>query len=177
MPAALLPAFAAAAILLVIAGASKIASPYMAQASLSTAGLPAPLTGVRLLALCEAAIGTAALIEPSTPTAVAAALAYGVFCLFTVRLLRMAGEGIDCGCFGGTGSEVSRVHVTLNAAAFAVCVAAAIAPPPGPGWLFHHAPVIAVTACIGIGAIAYASFLAFTVFPRAWQSYSRGPAR
>ena len=160
-----------------IAGASKIASPYMAQASLSTAGLPAPLMGVRLLALCEAAIGTAALLDPSTPTAIAAALAYGVFCLFTLRLLRLADEGVDCGCFGGAGSEVSRVHVTLNAAAFAVCVSAAIAPPHGPGWLFHRAPVVAVTACIGIAAIAYASFLAFTVFPRAWESYSRGQAR
>jgi hypothetical protein len=177
VPDVLLPAFAAAAILLVIAGASKIASPYMAQASLSTAGLPAPLTGVRALALCEAAIGTAAVLEPSMLTALAAALAYGAFLLFTVRLLRMADEGVDCGCFGGAGSEVSRVHVTLNAAAFAVCVAAAIAPPPGPGWVFQHAPVVAVTVCVGIGAIAYASFVAFTVFPRAWQSYSRGPVR
>src|SRR3954454_6234150 len=106
VPEVLLPAFSAAAILLVIAGASKIASPYMAQASLSTAGLPAPLTGVRALALCEVAIGSAALIEPSTLTAALAALAYGVFCLFTLRLLRLADEGIDCGCFGGAGSEV-----------------------------------------------------------------------
>ena len=177
MSAVLLPAFAAAAILLVVAGASKITSPYMAQASLSTAGLPAPLIGVRVLALCEVAIGAAAVIEPSTATALAAAVAYGAFCLFTVRLLRMADEGVDCGCFGGAGTEVSRVHVMMNAAPFAVCVAAAIAPPHGPGWLFHHTPVIAATTCLGIAAIAYASFVAFTVFPRAWQSYSRGPAR
>ena len=39
MPAALLPAFAASAILLVIAGASKIASPYMAGGE--TKGIPA----------------------------------------------------------------------------------------------------------------------------------------
>jgi len=177
VPAVLLPAFAATAILLVIAGASKIASPYMAQASLSTAGLPAPLTGVRVLALCEVAIGSAALIEPSALTAAVAVLAYAVFGLFTLRLLRLADEGIDCGCFGGAGSEVSGVHVTLNAAAFAVCVAAAIAPPPSLGWVFDRTPLTAITACVGIAAIAYASFLAFTVFPRAWQSYSRGPAR
>jgi hypothetical protein len=177
VPAVLLPAFAATAILLVIAGASKIASPYAAQASLSTAGLPAPLAGVRVLALCEVAIGAAAVIEPTRLSALAAALAYGAFLLFTVRLLRMADEGVDCGCFGGAGSEVSRVHVTLNAAAFAVCVAAVVAPPPDPGWVFHRAPIVAATVCVGIAAIAYASFLAFTVFPRAWQSYSRGPAR
>jgi hypothetical protein len=177
VPAVLLPAFAAAAILLVIAGASKIASPYMAQASLSTAGLPAPLTGVRALALCEVAIGSAALIEPSTLTAALAALAYGVFCLFTLRLLRLADEGIDCGCFGGAGSEVSGVHVALNAAAFVVCVAGAVVPPHSFGWVFGRTPLTAITVCIGIAAIAYASFMAFTVFPRAWQSYSRGPAR
>jgi hypothetical protein len=176
VPAALLPAFAAAAILLVVAGASKIASPYMAQASLSTAGLPAPLAGVRVLALVEVAIGGGALLEPSTLTAALAALAYGVFCLFTLRLLRMADEGVDCGCFGGAGSEVSGAHVALNAAAFAVCAAAAIAPPPDLGWVLHRAPLTALAVCIGTGAIAYASFVAFTVFPRAWQSYSRGPA-
>lgn len=177
MPEVLLPAFAAAAILLVIAGASKIASPYMAQASLSTAGLPAPLAGVRALALCEVAIGAAALIEPSTVTAALAAFAYGVFCLFTVRLLRLADEGIDCGCFGGAGSEVSGVHVTLNAAALAICAAATVVPPRSFGWVFDRGPLTAFTVCVGIFAIAYASFLAFTVFPRAWHSYSRGPAR
>ena len=177
MPDVLLPAFAAAAILLVTAGASKIASPYMTQASLSTAGLPAPLSGVRLIALAEVAIGTAAFLDPSTPTALAAALAYGAFCLFTVRLLRIAGEGIDCGCFGGAGSEVGRIHVTLNAVAFAVCVAAAAWSPHAPSWVFGRAPLTAVAICVGIAAAAYASFLAFTVFPRAWQSYSGGPAR
>jgi hypothetical protein len=174
--AALLPAFAAAAILLVIAGASKIASPYMAQASLSTAGLPAPLAGVRAIAVAELAIGTAALLDPSTLTALVAALAYGVFCLFTLRLLRMADEGIDCGCFGGAGSEVSRVHVALNTVAFAVCLAAAASPPPGPDWVFARSPLTAVTICVGVAAVAYASFLAFTVFPRAWQSYGKGAA-
>ena len=176
MPAVLLPAFAASAILLVIAGASKIASPYMAQASLSTAGLPAPLAGVRVLALAEAAIGTAAVLEPSPLTAGAAALAYGAFGLFTVRLLRMADEGIDCGCFGGAGSEVSRIHVALNATAFAICAAAAAWPPPGPSWVFGRAPLTAIAVSIGIAAAAYASFLAFTVFPRAWRSYSNGAA-
>jgi hypothetical protein len=176
VPDVLLPAFAAAAILLVTAGASKIASPYMTQASLSTAGLPAPLAGVRVLALAEVAIGAAALIGPSTITAAVAALAYAVFCLFTIRLLRMADEGVECGCFGGAGSEVGGVHVALNAAAFAVCLAAAFAPPPNLGWIFHRAPLTAFAVCVGIGAIAYASFLAFTVFPRAWQSYNRGPA-
>jgi hypothetical protein len=160
----------------VVAGASKIASPYMAQASLSTAGLPAPLAGVRAIAVAELAIGTAALLSPGTLTALVAAAAYGAFCLFTVRLLRMADEGVDCGCFGGAGSEVSRVHVALNAVAFAVCVAAAAWPPPGPDWIFARSPLTAVTVCVGVAAVAYASFLAFTVFPRAWQSYGKGAA-
>jgi uncharacterized membrane protein YphA (DoxX/SURF4 family) len=176
VPAVLLPAFAVAAILLVVAGASKIASPYMTQASLSTAGLPAPLAAVRVLALAEVAIGAAALIEPTTLTAAVAAVAYATFCLFTVRLLRMADEGVDCGCFGGAGSEVSRIHVALNATAFAICAAAAAWPPPGPGWVFGRAPLTAIAVSIGIAAAAYASFLAFTVFPRAWRSYSNGAA-
>ncbi|MEA2431759.1 MAG: Methylamine utilization protein MauE, partial [Thermoleophilaceae bacterium] len=100
----------------------------------------------------------------------------GAFCLFTVRLLRIADEGIDCGCFGGAGSEVSRIHVALNAVAFAVCAASAAWPPPGPDWVFGRAPLTAIAVCIGVAAAAYASFLAFTVFPRAWRSYSNGAA-
>jgi hypothetical protein len=88
----------------------------------------------------------------------------------------MADQGIDCGCFGGAGSEVSRIHVALNAVAFAVCAAAAAWPPRGPGWVFDRSPLTAMAVSIGIAAAAYASFLAFTVFPRAWRSYSNGAA-
>jgi hypothetical protein len=94
--------------------------------------------------------------------------------MFTVRLLSLAEEGIDCGCFGGAGSEVSRIHVSLNAVACLVCASAVVWPPHAPSWIFERTPLSAVATCIGIAAIAYASLVAFTVLPRAWQSYGKG---
>jgi hypothetical protein len=171
MTAALLPAFAAASLLLTIAGAAKVMSPYLAQGSLSAAGIGVPAFAVRVLGACELAVGGAAFLEPTTITALATAVAYGAFCLFTLRLLRTAGARVDCGCFGGAGSEASGVHLSLNAVAFAVCVLATVAPPPGPDWVFARAPLTAVAFCVGVGAATYASYLVFTAFPRAWRSY------
>jgi hypothetical protein len=176
MSAALLPAFAAAALLLAIAGAAKVVSPYPARGSLSAAGIRVPLVAVRVVGAGEAAVGAAALVEPGTVTALAAALAYGGFCVFTVRLLRATGGEVDCGCFGAAGSEAGPVHLVLNGVAFAVCLLAATAPPPGPGWVLAHAPLTTVAICAGVGAAAYASYLVFTAFPRAWRSYGSGDA-
>jgi hypothetical protein len=172
MSAALLPAFSAAALLLAIAGVAKVTSPYLAQASLSAAGVRIPAVAVRLLGAGELAVGGAAFLEPTTFTAAATAVAYGGFCLFTVRLLRTtAGTRVDCGCFGGAGSEASPVHLGLNAIAFAICIGATAAPPPGPDWVLARAPLTATAICLGVAAATYAAYLVFTAFPRAWRSY------
>jgi hypothetical protein len=175
MSSALLPAFASAALLLTIAGAAKIASPYLAQASLSGAGIRLPRALVRVLGAAEVSVGAAAILAPNTITALAAALAYAGFCAFIVRLLRAEGGGL-CGCFGGAGSEASPVHLALNAAALAVCAVAAASPPHGPDWVFARDPLVAVAICIGVGAATYASYVLFTAFPRAWRSYGSGEA-
>ncbi|MEA2428559.1 MAG: Methylamine utilization protein MauE [Thermoleophilaceae bacterium] len=176
MSSAVLPAFAAATLLLAIAGVAKVVSPYAAQGSLSAAGINVPPAAVRALGAGEAALGGAAFLAPGTLAALAAALAYGGFCLFTLRLLRVAGDGVDCGCFGGSGSEAGRVHLVLNAVAFAVCLLAVAAPPRGPAWILEHAPLTTVAICSGVGAAAYAAYLVFTAFPRAWRSYGSGEA-
>jgi hypothetical protein len=64
----------------------------------------------------------------------------------------------------------------LNAVALAVCLLAAAAPPRGPGWILARAPLTAVAICSGVGAAAYAAYLLFTAFPRAWRSYGSGEA-
>jgi hypothetical protein len=176
MSAALLSAFATAALLLAIAGAVKVVAPHPAQGSLAAAGIRVPPLAVRALGAAEAAVGGAALLHPSTVTALAVALAYGGFCLFTLRLLRAAGRA-GCGCFGSAESEAGPVHLALNAVAFVVCLLAAVAPPPGLDWALGRAPLTAVTICVGVGAATYASYLLFTVFPRAWRSYGSGEAR
>jgi hypothetical protein len=168
---ALLPAFTVVAALLVIAGAAKIAAPERAADSLKAAGASIPTGGVRAIGTMEAALGTAAILEPSTATAAGLALAYAGFCLFLVRLIRHGNRNLDCGCFGGSGAEATPEHVALNAGALAVCVAAAIAPPSSITSVFDSGALTGVTAVIGISGCIYAAYLAFTAWPKAWGAY------
>ena len=177
MAGALLPAFAVAAALLVIAGAAKITAPAQAVDSLRAAGASIPAIGVRALGTVEAAIGTAAALEPSSATAIALAAAYGCFCLFLLTLIRNGNRDLDCGCFGGSGAEATPAHVALNATALAVCVAAAIDPPASVTSLVEHGTFTGLVAAIGIAACVYAAYLAFTAWPKAWGAYQSGAQR
>lgn len=163
--------------LLAAAGVSKLVSPRPAQRMLITAGLPAPLFAIRALAACELAIGAAAVIAPSRACVLAVGAAYAAFCVLTVRLLRRARTGVGCGCFGSEGADVTGVHLALNLAALVVCVLAASAPPQGLAALVSHSPLPGMLTCLGVGAAAYALFLAFTAFPRAWSAYGTGTPR
>lgn len=171
MASALLPAFAVAAVLLVIAGAAKIVAPAQAVDSLRAAGASMPAIGVRALGTVEAAIGTAAALEPSAATAIALAVAYLGFCLFLLRLIRNGNRNLDCGCFGGSGAQATPAHVALNATALAVCVAAAIDPPASVTSLVEGGTFSGLTAAVGIAACVYAAYLAFTAWPKAWGAY------
>jgi hypothetical protein len=173
----LLPAFAVAAALLVIAGAAKIVAPERAVASLRAAGASIPASGVRALGTMEAALGTAAALEPSALTAIGLAIAYAGFCLFLVRLIRGGNSNLDCGCFGGSGAQATPAHVALNATALAVCVAAAINPPASVTSLIEHGTFTGLTATVGIAACVYAAYLAFTAWPKAWGAYQPGAPR
>jgi hypothetical protein len=167
----LLPAFAVAAALLVIAGAAKIVAPAQAVDSLRAAGASIPAFGVRALGTVEAAVGTAAALAPSTATAIALAIAYAGFCLFLLRLIRNGNSNLDCGCFGGSGAQATPAHVALNATALAVCVAAAIHPPASLTSLIEGGTFTGLTAVVGIAACVYAAYLAFTAWPKAWGAY------
>jgi hypothetical protein len=169
MADALLPPFAVAAALLVIAGAVKVIEPARAVGSLRAAGASIPAAGVRAIGTMEAALGTAAALEPSALTATGLALAYAAFSVFLLRLMRRGDEALDCGCFGGSGAEARPAHVALNAVAGAVCVAAAISPPQSVISLLGSAS--GIVAAAGIAACVYGAYLAFTLWPKAWGAY------
>jgi hypothetical protein len=171
MSDALLPVFAAAALLLAGAGAAKLASPQQARAALSIAGLRVPALAVRALGVVEIAVGGAALVAPGAATAAAAAVAFAAFLLFVARLLRVARGAADCGCFGTAGSEAGAVHLVVNACACAVCLMVAAGAPRGPHWLLAQAPLSALATGAGVAAAAFATYLVLTAFPRAWRSY------
>jgi methylamine utilization protein MauE len=168
---ALLPAFLVVAALLVVAGAGKLASPEGTQAALDAAGIRVSSGVVWVLGAAEVAVGLVAIWVPGTVSALLVALAYAGFAAFTVRLLRVAGGRVDCGCFGVSGSEVGRMHVALNLVAAAVAAVASVAPPPGAGWILARSPGIAIPLAIGTVGAVYAGYLAFTQLGAAWRSY------
>jgi hypothetical protein len=174
---ALLPAVDAAGALLIVAGAFKLSRPPAAQRALGEAGWRIPGTLVRCLGAAELALGAALVARPGPLTAAAAALAYACFALFLVRLMRRARADVDCGCFGPSGGTASALHVWLNAALAAACATAVVAPPPPPAWIAGQTPLTAIALCLGLGAVVYAAFLAFTVVPRAWSAYTAEESR
>jgi hypothetical protein len=166
-----LPAAFAAGGLLIVAGVWKAVRPGPAQAALVTAGWRVPAPAVRLLGAVEIALGSAFVLRPGPATGTGAALAYASFALFVVRLLRRARGGVECGCFGPTSGEATAFHAWLNGVLCAVCVAAAVAPPPPASWVAGRAPLTAIALAAGLAAIAYATYLAFTLVPAAWGAY------
>ncbi len=163
----LFPPFVVVCALLVVAGVAKACSPSAARGVLLDAGLPIPRVAVRLLGAAEVLIGAGAALRPIPLTAVLVAIAYGAFCTF-VLWARPA----RCGCFGTADSGGGPTHVLLNAAACAVAVSAALAPPPGIASVLRQRPAIAVPLGLGMVAGAFAAYLVFTAFPAAWRSYS-----
>ncbi|PZR65023.1 MAG: hypothetical protein DLM63_13065 [Solirubrobacterales bacterium] len=167
-----MPAFGVASALLIFAGVAKWRSPESARYALALVGRRVPRSAVRALGAAETGLGAVALARPGTITASAVALAYGAFLVFIVTLLRSADRPASCGCFGDVESGAGAVHAALNGVGMSVAVLAAIAPPPGLGWILTRVPLIAAPLAIGIATAAFAAYLAFTAFPLAWRSYS-----
>jgi hypothetical protein len=170
----LLPPTEAAAALLVVAGGAKVMGPHAARASLAAAGARVPELFVKVLGAAEMALGLLVIVQPTRAAVLLLAAAYGCFALFVVVLVRRGRRGLDCGCFGSARTEATLYHASLNALVCAICLAAAVAPPPSAGWVFDQAPLTAAALCAGIGAVAYAAYLAFTALQGAWGSYTAG---
>src|SRR5690242_17772209 len=126
--------FLAAAALLVVAGAPKIADPLPLVRALRSARLPAGPRLVRALAVAEVVVGAAAVVHPSTATALLVAVAYAGFTGFVAVALGRGGVLESCGCFGRADTPPTRAHLVLTAALSASAVALAVAPPAGPVW-------------------------------------------
>ena len=118
--------YVAAAVLLVLAGWSKVVSPQSTVVAARDAGLPASPSWVRLLAGAEVVIGVAALVIDGAVPASLVALSYLGFALFLTRGL-VRGDLNSCGCFAGDEARPTWLHVALDAllALAAVFVAAA----------------------------------------------------
>jgi hypothetical protein len=174
----LTPAFFVICVLLVVAGAHKIAAPSGARESLSLIGISARTVAIRGLGAIEVILGVIATVWPSAVTAALVAVAYGGFCGFVVLVLvRNPAQALDCGCFGGAEHRAGWLHVALNGVACALAAAVAAFGAHGIGWILGRPLAVAPALIIGIAAACYAAYLAYTLLPDAWASYGSGAGR
>ncbi|GAC1440825.1 MAG: hypothetical protein NVSMB55_06910 [Mycobacteriales bacterium] len=158
MEAATAP-YLAAALLLVVAGLSKVARPLSLVRALRAAGVPmrAPLLArwVRGSALVESAIGAVAIVQPARGVAVLVAVSYAGFTAFVLRALRSGSPLASCGCFGKTDTPPTPGHAVVTAVlAIAAAAFAAGSPAPVGVWL------VVVSA-----VLAYLGYLVLAVLP------------
>jgi hypothetical protein len=130
--------YLAACLLLVAAGAAKVARPDdTARAVGSVVRLPLrPLrTLVRAGAAAEAALGLVALLRPAPVTAGLVAASYLGFAGFVAVARATGGPLATCGCFSTPDTPATRTHVAVTLG-FAVSAAVVAAGVPA-GWITH----------------------------------------
>ncbi len=112
--------FYAFALLLVAAGAGKLADPRATAGALQTAGLPSSFLIVRALGGAEIALGAAAITFGSWWSALLLALSYSGFAGFVAFAKARRLPIASCGCFGKSDTPPTVAHLAIAAlAAFA----------------------------------------------------------
>ncbi len=160
--------FAAAAVLLIIAGMAKVARPSTTADMLFSLGVPEVgfLSGERLavvLGIAEAGLGIVALAVGTPATAAAVGVFYVGFAVAVVRALSMG--AVSCGCFGRVDAPPSWLHVVGNGAlAFASFVAIAGSTPVE---VMEDQPAGGVGFVVLVGVLAGLALVMFTALPEA----------
>lgn len=122
-----------AAVLLVVAGWSKVVAPQSTVTAARDAGLPASPALVRLLAGAEVVIGAAGLAIDGAVPAALVAVSYLGFALFLTRGL-LRGDLESCGCFAGEEARPTWLHVAVDALLALTAVVVAVAGRPASLW-------------------------------------------
>ena len=152
--------YAAAAVLLVLAGAPKVRDPGDLVRAVRSVGMPVGRGAVRAFAVAEVVVGVAALLVPGPVTAGLLATTYAGFTAFVVRALSRGGVLSSCGCFGKADTPPTRAHAVVTGAAALVALAVVPAVPAEP-W----APVADLGPAAVAGLVSLTALVAFL----AWQ--------
>jgi hypothetical protein len=141
------------AVVLALAGVSKIRRPEPARHALVVLGAPATVGLTRGLAATELGIAVLALVVPAVVSGAVLACFYACLALIA-GLLARKGHDAGCGCFGeGHEQPPGRAHVVVNLAAAAGACVVALRSPPSLAELVRAEPgsavVVLVAACIG----------------------------
>ncbi len=164
---------ASAAVLLVVAGATKLSRPAAGSASLL--GFRTRSGVVRLVGALEAAAGLAALLAGGAASWIVGFL-YAAFALVVLRAV-VAGTA-SCGCFGRLDAPPSLIHVAGNLALAAVSFAAAgAASPPivGLARSVEEDPAAGAGLAAAIVLVAGLALVSFTALPEALAARSARP--
>jgi len=158
---------AAAAVLLLWSGLTKLARPDATAAML--AGLlrrPSRTwdPAARLAGLAEVAVGAAAVVTGGRPACAALAACYLLFTAVAARLAR--GERpAPCGCFGRADTPTSRIHVAVDLVACIAAVAGIVAPPGAWGGFAGQPPLVLAVGLGQAALLAAMAYLLVTVLP------------
>jgi hypothetical protein len=140
----------ASAVLLVAAGAAKVADPSRTAGALAALGWPPSPWLVRAGALAETVLGVATLVIGGRVLALLVATSYLGFALFVMAALRAKTPIGTCGCFARADTPPQPAHVTVDALLAAGAVAAAATDAPAlvdaAWWTWPLAALIALAA-------------------------------
>lgn len=155
----------AIALLLLAAGAAKLARPAGTVVALAMAGVPARRWTARVLGAGEVIVALAALAVGGVVPAALLCLLHVGFAIFALRLVARAGPAASCGCFGSTGAPVTRAHVVTTAGAALLAGAAAVAAVGGVGDAVRSTPLGGVPYLALVAGLAAVAHLCLTALP------------
>jgi hypothetical protein len=171
----ILPAFLAAAALLILAGVAKLAAPTAASQFLRAYAVPNPRLVVRIGASVELLVGVAAFLQPRL-AGLGIGLLYGLFAILVATQLRRR-QTESCGCFGRADIAPSYVHLGLNLLCMTTAFVAVAAGPPAWDTLAGVDPLAAAVVVLASGVVAVMAQTAVVLLPstmNAWGGAGRG---
>ena len=179
-PALVVP-YAAAAVLLGVAGVPKVLDPGDLVRAVRSVGMPFGRRAVRAFALAEVVVAAGALALPGRVTAGLLAAGYAVFTAFVVTALRRGGVLSSCGCFGRSDTPPTPAHAVVTGAASVTGLLVALDPPGAGAWsgvTDSAAAVVGLVALVGlVGFLAWQVMAVLpTVQPSAIRSRTRNGA-
>ena len=157
--------YAAAAVLLLVAGVPKVLDPGPTSRAAEQAGLPSSAAVVRLLGAAEAVVGTVALLVGGPLPAAAVAVLYLCFAGVVTRAL-VRGDVDSCGCFNGDDSPPSVLHVVLDLGLAASAVAVALGPAESWVRLAVVEPGTTLVIAVLVAAVAALVYVVMARLPR-----------
>lgn len=147
---------AAAAVLLVIGGAPKAAAPADTARALRALRVPVGALAVRGVGIGEVAVGLGFLVAPGRLTAALVGAAYTAFTAVVALALRSGQPLATCGCFGGTDTPPTVIHLALVAVTTLTMVGYAVSPATG---LLPDGALASVAFAALVGTVAWFGYL------------------